>query len=304
MNKSYYVNMLDDMNLPLLYLIGDHYVAQLKGALKQLSADIEIFDICNTVQTFNRMQAGYILRITYPFFPAGAIHLVGVNSEPSAKNKILLVKHDGHYFVGADSGLYNIICNEKEPELAYELVPESLYGSVSNLTPRSFFDPGSELNRSGKISGFSAVKIFAAVVNHIMRKKEISELGKPTKINMERKMHKANYTMDSIAGNVVFIDHFGNIITNISRELFDRIGHGRSFNILVRGSKKFAISKISTEYVASEKKNEQHYQAIFNSSGFLEIAQFGHNFAQEESIDISADVNINFSKEMSGDLFN
>ncbi|MDR1182055.1 MAG: SAM-dependent chlorinase/fluorinase, partial [Bacteroidales bacterium] len=69
MDKSYYARMLEDMDIPEIYLIGDHYVAQLKGSLRQLSSNIEIFDICNTVQAFNLLQTGYILRTTYPFFP-------------------------------------------------------------------------------------------------------------------------------------------------------------------------------------------------------------------------------------------
>jgi S-adenosylmethionine hydrolase len=301
MDKSYYTKMLENMDIPQVYLIGDHYVAQLKGCLRQLSANIEVYDICNTVQAFSLLQTGYILRSTYPFFPAGAIHLIGVNSEPSATNKILLIKHKDHYFVGADNGLYNIVFDECNPEYAYELVPDMLYKFVPNLAPKSFFDPSLELNYPRKFSGFSAIKIFATVINHIMNKREISMIGKPVKINMEKKLPKATYSKDSISGNVIFIDHFGNIITNINRELFDFVGKGRSFNISVRGSLKFAISTISTDY--SVMGRGQNYLAIFNSSGVLEIAQFNYNLAQLENIDTLSDVTIIFSKERSGDLF-
>ncbi|MDR1594650.1 MAG: SAM-dependent chlorinase/fluorinase [Prevotellaceae bacterium] len=297
MDKTYYEKALDDKNLPLVYLIGDHYVAQLKGCLRQLSANIEIFDICNTVQAFNLLYTGYILRTTYPFFPAGTIHLIGVNSEPSATNKILLVKHEDHYFVGADNGLYDIIFEDCSPEsaLAYELVPEMMYRFVPDLAPTTFFNPDLELNTPKQFSGFSAIKIFATVVNHIMNNKDISLLGKPVNINTEKKAPKAIIKTSSISGNVIFIDHFGNIITNISRELFDSVGKGRPFGIFIRGSRKFAISAISTDY--SVIGHEQKYLAIFNSSGLLEIAQLHYNLAQVESIDILADVVVNFSNE-------
>ncbi|MDR1584222.1 MAG: SAM-dependent chlorinase/fluorinase [Prevotellaceae bacterium] len=301
MDKSYYTRMLEDMDIPQLYLIGDHYVAQLKGCLRQLSANIEIFDICNTVQAFSLLQAGYVLRTTYPFFPKETIHLIGVNSEPSATNKILLVKHEGHYFVGADNGLYHTVFEDYTPEFVYELVPEMLYKFVPDLVPKSFFDPDLELNSPVKFSGFSAIKIFATVINHIMNGKEISLLGKPVKIDRKRNMLKATYAKDSISGNVIFIDHFGNIITNIDRELFDLVGKGRPFGILIRGSKKFAISAISTDYSAIG--HGQNYLAIFNSSGVLEIAQLNQNLAQVENIDVLSDVSVNFSQEGSGNLF-
>jgi S-adenosylmethionine hydrolase len=302
MDKSYYTRMLDDMDIPQLYLIGDHYVAQLKGCLRQLSANIEVFDICNTVQSFSLIQTGYILRTTYPFFPKGTIHLIGVNSEPSATNKILLIKHESHYFVGADNGLYDIIFEGNNPELilAYELVPEMLYKFIPDLVPKTFFNPDLELNSPKQFSGFSAIKIFATVVNHIMNKKEISLLGNPVNISTDKKTPKAIIKNNSISGNVIFIDHFGNLITNISRELFDSVGKGRPFGILIRGSKKFEISAISTDYSVMGQK--QQYLAIFNSSGLLEIAQFQYNLAQVESIDILSDVVVNFAQEENNEM--
>jgi S-adenosylmethionine hydrolase len=126
-------------------------------------------------------------------------------------------------------------------------------------------------------------------------------LGKPVKIDRTRNTLKATYTKDSISGNVVFIDHFGNIITNINRELFDSVGKGRPFAILIRGSRKFAISAISANY--SVVGHGQNYLAIFNSSDVLEIAQLNQNLAQLENIDILSDVSINFSQEGSGNLF-
>jgi S-adenosylmethionine hydrolase len=300
MDKSYYAKMLEDMNVPTVYLIGDHYVAQLKGCLRQLSANIEIFDISNTVQSFSLIQTGYILRTTYPFFPKGTVHLIGVNSEPSATNKILLVKHGGHYFVGADNGLYNIIFEDYDPELAYELVPEMLYKYVPKLLPERIFDPALELGRTKRFAGFSALKIFATVINHIMNEKKISLLGKPIQIDRNNKLHKPTYTKDSISGNVIFIDHFGNVITNIDRELFDYVGKGRSFDISVRGSKKFTLYQISEEYSVIG-GFRQHYLALFNSSGFLEIAQMHDSLAQLENIDITANVTVIFAED--GKLF-
>jgi S-adenosylmethionine hydrolase len=301
MDKSYYARMLEDMNIPTIYLIGDHYVAQLKGCLRQLSPNIEIFDICNTVQSFSLLQAGYILRTTYPFFPEGSIHLIGVNSEPSATNKILVVQHEGHYFVGADNGLYSIVFEDFEPEYAYELVPEMLYRFVPELVPKSFFDPAMELNNPKKFSGFSAIKIFTAVVNHIMNKREISLLGNPTTVDRKKKMLKAVCSKNNISGNVIFIDHFGNIITNITREQFDAVGRGRPFGISIRGSRKFALTAISADY--SVIGHGQSYLAIFNSYGVLEIAQMNQSLAQVENIDVLSDICVNFAQKDSGMLF-
>ncbi|MDR3246521.1 MAG: SAM-dependent chlorinase/fluorinase [Prevotellaceae bacterium] len=285
--------MIEDKDAPRVYLIGDHYIAQLKGAMIQLSPNIEIIDICNTVQAFSTLQAGYVLRTAYPFFPKGTIHFIGINSEPSATNKIFLVKHEGHYFVGADNGIYSLIFEDNEPESVYELVPELMYRFIPKLNPAHFFDSTLEFGNPKQFSGFSAIKIITTVIHHIMSNMDISLLGKPAKINREKKTLKATYTANSISGSVIFIDHFGNLITNITRELFDEVGKQHPFNITIRSSLKFSIDKISTDYnvIGGEK---QYYLALFNSFGVLEIAQKNDSLAQLESIDTLSGVEIEF----------
>jgi S-adenosylmethionine hydrolase len=294
MDKSYYASVTENKEAPKIYLIGDHYVAQLKGALRQLSPDIEIIDICNTVQAFSFLQAGYILRTTYPFFPENTIHLIGVNSEPSTTNKILLVKHESHYFVGADKGIYSLIFEDNEPELVYELVPELLYRFIPQLVPRQFFDSELERKNPKKFSGFSALKIFSTVINHIMNEKDISLLGQPTKIDRDKSHPKPTFTANSISGSVVFIDHFGNLLTNISRELFEHVRKERPFTIFIRESQKFSITEISTEYNVIG-GDRQYYLALFNSFGILEIAMQEDNLAQLENIELSSGIEIKFA---------
>jgi S-adenosylmethionine hydrolase len=301
MDKSYYARMLEDMNVPRMYPVGDHYVAQLKACLRQLSPNIEVFDICNTIQAFSVLQTGYVLRITYPFFPKGAIHLIGVNSEPTTTNKILVVEHDGHYFVGSDNGIYSIVFEDCTPEAVYELVPDMLYKHVPDLLPKSFFGSRFDLNEPGKFSGFSALKIFTTVINHIMNRQDILQLGIKTTINKEKQMLKAICDKDEITGHVMFVDHFGNLITNITREQFDSEGKGRPFRISVRGSKRVAITTISESYNVVE--HGQKYLALFNSSGVLEIAQLEHNLTQTENIDEYSTIYVKFVEEGSNRLF-
>jgi S-adenosylmethionine hydrolase len=227
--------------------------------------------------------------------------LIGVNSEPTATNKILVVEHDGHYFAGSDNGIYSIVFEDCIPESVYELVPEMLSKYVPDLLPKSFFGSRFDLNEPGHFSGFSALKIFTTVINHIMNRQDISQLGILAKIDTEKKMLKAICEKDEITGHVLFIDHFGNIITNITREQFDSTCKGRPFCIYVRGSKRVAITTISESYNVVE--HGQKYLAIFNSSGVLEIAQLGHNLTQVENIDEYSTIYIKFVEEGSNRLF-
>ncbi|MDR1896313.1 MAG: SAM-dependent chlorinase/fluorinase, partial [Prevotellaceae bacterium] len=187
MNKNYYMSAISQTDLPDIYLIGDHYVAQLKGVLRNISQNIEIVDISHSVQAFNVTQAAFVLGNAYKYFPDGTIHLVGVNSEPSPKNRLVAIEKDKHYFVGANNGIFNMMF-DTPPDVAYELTPPE------------------------NLQGFAALAVFAVAVNHIINKRDISLLGQPIDVNI-KEIIRPTYSDSSITGSVLFIDHFGNLIT-------------------------------------------------------------------------------------------
>lgn len=263
-DKSYYTSVIEKENIPKSYPIGDHYVAQLKGILRQLSSEVEIIDITNSIQAFNTVQAGFVLHNTYEFFPEGTIHLIGVNSEPSPKNKIVLVEKYNQYFIGVNDGLFSIIF-EGEPDFIKELAP---YNDVF---------------------GFSALKLFAVTVNYIINGKK--ELIPGNSCTMVKKTYpNPTYDDNSISGSVVFIDHYGNLITNVSKELFENVRNGRAFKIFFKSDKYF-IDRISLYY--DDVPKDTHV-AIFNSSNILELAMFKQNMAQLECIDTLSNIKITF----------
>jgi len=270
-DKSYYVSTIEKDYVPKTYPIGDHYVAQLKGVLKQISQDIEIVDISHSVQAFNAIQAGFVLRSAFRFYPEGTIHIVGVNSEPSPSNKLILIKYMGHYFIGANDGMFSLVFEDNpdtNPEFVLELpLVENFYG-------------------------FSALMTFAFVVRHLTNQKEPSMLGKPCEM-IERPAPSATYNDNFIYGRVVFVDHFGNLITNISRELFETVRDKRPFRIVVN-TDKLTITQISSYY---DDVAPNQYLALFNSNNILEIAKRNSNLAQLENLDTKTSIVVEFSND-------
>jgi S-adenosylmethionine hydrolase len=255
-----------DINVPTVYTVGDYYVAQLKGVLRRLSDSVDIIDISHSIQSFNSMQAGYVLRNVYSFFPEGTIHLIGVNSEPSAKNRFVIVWHNGHYFVGANNGVFSMIFDEV-PKEVYELEPEK------------------------NLSGFAALTLFAAAVENIMEKRELSTFANKTEIR-RKAPPAATFDNNCINGRVVFIDNFGNLFTNVSHDIFTKIAKGRNFQISVRD---ITITCLSQYYDDVEKNK---YLAMFNSADILEIAMRESNLAQKKGIPVNENIKIEF-----GNLF-
>ena len=100
--------------------LRDHYVAAVKGAILTQFPTAIIVDISHQVAPFDNMHTAFVLRNAYPEFPRGTIHIIGVNSEADGHTPHLVVRHDGHYFIGADNGVFSLLFDGK-PHEAFEL---------------------------------------------------------------------------------------------------------------------------------------------------------------------------------------
>lgn len=234
--------------------LTDHYVAALKGTVFSLLTDIQIVDISHDVQAFDVAQAAYFINNCFQDFPKGTVHVCGVDSEPlinfgSVQNSsfpsILLYK--GHYFVSNDNGFFGLLLKEEKPEGFWRL--EDV---LSN--PNSFRFPTKNIlvPAACKIASGQDINAFATEMNEFRRAFTINAV-------IEENL---------IKGNVIHIDHYGNVITNVSRELFNRFGENTPFTIFFR-RKEYYIDEISKAYneVAPGEK-----VAIFNNNDLLEIA--------------------------------
>src|SRR5512133_2364165 len=89
--------------------LRDHYTGSVKGAILRQLPDAVIVDISHSIQPHNLNQAAFIVRNSYRNFPEGTIHIIGVIEEASIESPHTLVVHDGHYFIGADNGIFSMI---------------------------------------------------------------------------------------------------------------------------------------------------------------------------------------------------
>ena len=84
-------------------------MAAVKGALVSTVQNPQVIDISHQIEPYNVTQAAYVLKNAYKTFPKGSIHIVGVESEKTPENDHLAMFFDGHYFIGADNGIFSII---------------------------------------------------------------------------------------------------------------------------------------------------------------------------------------------------
>lgn len=265
----------------------DHFVGATKGAIYSEMPDVKIVDISHLVSPFNILEAAYIIQNAYNSFPKGTIHIIGIDSEINEENKHIALKLDGHYFICANNGILSMICSE--------IVPEKIV----------------EINIHDKIqTSFPVLDVFVKVACHIARGGTLEVVGK-TVSEIKPIKHITpfvNEDKSQIVGNVIYIDNYGNVITNIKRSFFETIQKGRTFEISARNNK---FKKIYNKYsdivnfeIPEQKRHDEGKGlVVFNSGGFLEIAIYKSNSATIGSastlmgLNLMDAVSVNFNTE-------
>ena len=215
--------------MPLITLttdfgIKDHFAGAVKGAIYSELPDAKIIDITHQITPFNITETAYIIKNSYKSFPDGTIHIIGVDSELSKENKHIALELDNHYFICPDNGLICMITKEIKPTRIVEI---NIHDRVE--------------------SSFPVLDVFVKVACHISRGGNLTVIGKETNTFKETTEIQPKISQDQkqILGAVIYIDNYGNLITNISKKLFQDIGKGRNF--VVRASR-YSFEKIFKKY--------------------------------------------------------
>jgi len=224
----------------------DHYIGSVKGAILKQLPDAVIVDISHSIAPFNLNQAAFIIRNFYRNFPEGSIHILGINEEASIEMPHTLVIHEGHYFIGADNGIFSLIFDEApEQVIEIDVIQDSSY----------FTFPGRD--------------VFAKVACHIAQGRPIAELGHPKKSVLQKISLCPVVDSDAIRGAVIYNDNYGNAYTNITEKLFSEVVKKRKFAITFH-TKANRITQISKSYMDVP---PGEMLALFATSGHLLIAQ-------------------------------
>ncbi len=248
----------------------DFYYGIMKGKLCSLSPEATIIDNASSIPVFNISHASFVIRNTYNNYPKGSVHIICVHSEGCEGKDHLIVKAKDHYFIGTDNGIFNLILNS-DPD---EVVKISYKGINDEL------------------------ELFARAAADLISGKKPGELGKVLKDFTQKIPLRATIDKDIITGSIIFIDSYGNAISNITREVFYRVFENKQYLILIQSNKNFT-DHISTRY-SDEPVGE--LLARFNSLDLLEISINGANVTELLSLSIGSVVRVDLAnKESSSD---
>lgn len=239
----------------------DYSVAAVKGAILSTFKNPKIIDISHQIEPYNVTQAAYVLKNAYKNFPQGSIHIVGVESERTPENGHIAMYFDGHYFIGADNGIFTMIKGEIKAD---KIVIINIHNQNAITFP--------------------ALDTFVKVAAHLSRNGSLEVIGKATNEIRELVELKpvVNVKVDQIVGSVIYVDNYGNVITNITRKLFNEVGKSRKYTIFARNVK---FKKVYETYsdaidfsIPKEKREEDGKKiALFNDAEHLELAIYKSN---------------------------
>jgi S-adenosyl-L-methionine hydrolase (adenosine-forming) len=241
----------------------DIYYGIIRGKLISRCPDATIIDNAGNIPSFNISHAAFIIRNTYSNFPEGTVHIICVHTEAAKGQDYLIVRARGHYFIGTDNGIFNLILNA-DPD---EVIRIDQY------------DTSDELD------------IFARAASEIVAGKNISELGKPLDALSERVPFRATIDKDVIIGSIIFIDSYGNAISNITREIFLRVFENKPYTILIQSNKNYT-NRISDRY---SDVPVGELLARFNQLDLLEISINGADVSGLLSLSVGSTVRIDLA---------
>lgn len=261
MNNKRIITLVTDWNNK------SYYIGAVKGELLKRCPDSTIVDITHNISPFNLSQAAYVIKNSYTSFPDNSVHFIGICTEFSDETPYLLVNENNHWFIGADNGIFSLM---------FETIPEKII--KLNIAENQLF------------SSFPELEIFPGIISKLIYGQAHDILGEEVHELYSKFNLNPIYEGNTLNGNVIFIDSYNNVITNITFELFNNLRNGRRFDIYIQ-NQNYRISKISKRYNEVDKGE---LVAIFNSSGNLEIAMNYSSVAELLNLDNKSKIMIKF----------
>ena len=239
----------------------DYSVSELKAKIYNEITDVRIVDISHNISPFNLTEAAYIIKSAYRHFPKGSIHIIGIESDLTPENAHIAMKFDDNYFIGADNGVFSMIIGDFKADSMVEI---NIHKNYNNT--------------------ITANDVFVKIATHISRDGKLEVIGKKIDSIKEIKDIKPVVSNENnqIIGSVIYIDNYGNVVTNITQNIFDKIAKSRPFTIYARNVK---FDKIFNNYsdaidysIPKDKREEDGKKiALFNNLGYLELSIYKSN---------------------------
>ncbi|OFW16814.1 MAG: hypothetical protein A3F70_12425 [Acidobacteria bacterium RIFCSPLOWO2_12_FULL_67_14] len=245
----------------------DHYAGTMKGVALGICPDATCVDITHDIPPHDILAGALELAASYRYFPPGTVFLVVVDPGVGSARRGLAAEAGGYRFVAPDNGVLTVVLQESPPRRVVE------------LTERRYARP--TVSRT-----FEGRDRFAPAAAWLAKGIDLSALGRPLTSWQTLHVPAPLLGEDGITGEVLRVDRFGNLVTNIDRPMFERFAEAGGLEI-VAGTE--AVGRVVATYADAPSGS---ICALFGSSGHLEVAVNGGSAAERFGLGRGARVTV------------
>ena len=227
--------------------LKDNFVGVMKAIILKINPRAQIVDICHEVKPQGLLEAAFLLRGSFRYFPRGSVHLVVVDPGVGSQRKKIIAKTKNYYFIGPDNGVLTLALRNEPPIDIIEITRQ-----------RYFLKPISDT--------FHGRDVFAPVAAYLSNRKDTRKFGRRIKSIQELSLPKVKVNPKTLAGEIIYIDRFGNLVSNIDKDMFQSFAKNKKFKIFLKDK---TIDRLSFSY--TEGKHLKPL-ALMDSFNYLEIA--------------------------------
>lgn len=253
----------DIIHMPVVTLTSDwkrqdYYPGILKGELLGMAS---LVTITNEINPFDVRMGVFVLRQVFRYYPNGTIHLLAVQAQATDQMPMAVAFYEQQYFISINDGRFSLL-----------------------------FDSGPEWIRAicTSVHTMAEVEAYVKGIRAVVEDK-LNVMTLPAEMMTEvnpSPVSEENYIM----GQVIYIDSYGNAITNVTRALFEKTGRGRAFRIYIQGP----YTKVERMWHQYGGVRPGELQALFNSAGLLELCIYLGNLAVLENVSLYDEIQIQF----------
>lgn len=225
----------------------------MKGVILSINSRVQLVDISHDLVRHDVLQAALVIKGAFGYFPQGSIHVIVVDPGVGGNRKVVCLKKEGHFFIAPDNGVFSLV------------IRDGVADEICAVTNQAYFlKPLSNT--------FHGRDIFAPVAAHLTKGVDMLCLGQKLGLHEIHRLEIPSPILSEggeLIGEIIWIDHFGNLVTNIAKEIYEKFTKERKSEnvVIVLGTCK--IHGISRSY---DTVNVGSPVALFGSRNLLEIS--------------------------------
>jgi len=234
----------------------DPFTAEMKGVILSISPSAVIVDITHGIEPFNIPEAAFVIGSSFKYFPSGTVHIVVVDPGVGSERRPIIVGAGDHFFVGPDNGVFSAILQQALPSRCFHISNQAYMLLKQSPT-------------------FQGRDIFAPVAAWLLKDISPSDAGHEIFDPLVTMIPRPCMTSGVLSGEVIYLDQFGNAITNITARDLEPLGN--CYMVLIKEH-----HLIPVNYYAQSSPGS--LSCLVNSSGHLEIFAFRNNASRSSAI--------------------